>query len=127
MAVSARKTGINVSVFSLGGDSYLCDLEDATLTITSQTEDARGVCDEDSYAWAISRGWELQASIFVASTASLMADVAEGDGQVTVSFNTGANTYTGTGLITNASHSVSKGGLQKMSVTISGQGGLEVS
>lgn len=123
MAFTTRKSGLDVSVFSLGGTDYYCDLDNATLTIEVEHEDARGVCDDWSFAWATSKSWSLDAELFVAATAPLMADA---DSLVTISFNSGANTYSGTGLITSASHSAGKSGLQKVSVKIAGQGALTV-
>ncbi len=124
MPLSTRKTGLQVSVFSLT-DDYLCDLESATLEVTVSSEDARGVCDEWSHMWAMSRAWKITAEIFVSDAADLLG-VAADTAQVTVNFNSGANTYAGTGLITSASHSVDRSSLQKVSVTIEGQGELTV-
>lgn len=126
MAFTSRKSGLDVSVFTLGGSDYLCDLDNASLSVEVEHEDARGVCDEWSFAWATSKSWSLDAELFVASAAALVTDMISGDSIVTVSFNTGANTYTGTGLLTSASHSAGKSGLQKVSVKIQGQGTLSV-
>lgn len=126
MAFTTRKTGLNISVFSLGGTDYLCDLDNATLSVEVESEDARGVCDEWSFAWATSKSWSIDAELFVTAAASLVTDMISGDSIVTVSFNSGANTYTGTGLLTSGSHSAGKSGLQKLSVKIQGQGALSV-
>ena len=121
-----RKTGLNVSVFTIGGIDYLCDLDNATISVDVTDEDARGVCDAWSYAWATSKAWKIEAEIFVPATAALINDMVSGDSLVTVAFNTGANSYTGNGLLKTGSHSAGKSGLQKMNVTISGQGALAV-
>lgn len=126
MAFSTRKTGLSVSVFTLGGTDLKCSLDNASLSIEVEQEDARGVCDEWSFAWATSKSWSIDAELFVEATAPLMADMISGDALVTVTFNSGANTYTGNGLLTSGSHSVGKSGLQKVSIKIQGQGELSV-
>lgn len=126
MSLSARRSGLNVSVWSLDGTSLLCNLEDATVTVDVQDEDGRGVCDSWSYSFAISRAWTIEATMFVDEFgANAVADAANAN-TVVVVFNTGANNYTGTGTITQAQHLVSNGGLQKQSVTIKGYGALTV-
>lgn len=126
MPFTTRKSGLSATVFTLGGAEYLCDLDNATLSIEVENEDARGVCDEWSYAWATSKAWSVDAELFVGTNAALITDMISGDSIVTVVLNTGANTYTGTGLLTSGSHSVGKSGLQKLSIKISGQGELSV-
>jgi hypothetical protein len=126
MPFTARKSGLNVSVFSVGGTEYLCDLDNASLSVEVEQEDARGVCDEWAFAWATSKSWSIDAELFVSTVAALMTDIIGGDALVTVSFNSGANTYTGTGLLTSGSHSAGKSGLQKLSIKIQGQGALAV-
>ncbi len=126
MSLSARRSGLNVSVFTLDGTSLLCELEDATVSVEVQDEDGRGVCDEWSYAFSISRAWTIEANLFVAAAGALGVADAAGSNSVAVVFNTGANTYTGNGVITQSQHSVSKGALQKYSITIKGYGALTV-
>lgn len=127
MSFVTRKSGLDVAVFSLGGTEYLCDLDNATINVEIDEEDARGVCDDWKFAWATAKGWSLDGELFVASVAPLMADIISGDALVTVSFNTGGNTYTGNALIKSAGHSAGKTGLQKVSAKLSGQGALTVS
>lgn len=126
MSFVTRKSGLDVSVFSLGGTAYYCDLDNATLSVEVESEDARGVCDEWSYSWATSKAWSLDAELFVAAAATLISDLVSGDALVTVSINSGANTYTGNALIKSGSHTFGKSGLQKMSVKLEGQGALSV-
>jgi hypothetical protein len=125
MAVSARKRGGSATVFTLDGTNILCEFETAEMSVEITTEDARGACDDWEYAWSISKSWQLTGSLFVADAAFLLA-AAAGDNQITVVFNTGANAYTGTGILTSGSHSVNRSSLQKQSFTIKGQGSLTV-
>jgi len=121
-----RKTGLDVSVFTLGGTAYLADLENATVSVNVESEDARGIADAWSYAWATSKSWSIEAETFIASSAAILADAASGDSLVTVSFTTGAGSYTGNALIKTASHSSNRGALQRQKFTLEGQGALTV-
>lgn len=127
MAVSARRNGLSVTVFTLGGDSYICELENATVSIEVESEDVAGVCDVWGYEWPLTKSWSLECTCWVAgSGATMLKDAADGDAQVAVSFTTGGNAYTGVALITSASHEISRKGHQKWSVTLKGQGALTV-
>lgn len=121
-----RQTGLNVSIFNIDGTAYLADLDNATLSLNIESEDARGIADEWSYAWATSKSWSIEAETFVASDAAILADAAAGDSLVTVAFDTGAGAYSGTALIKSASHSASRGALQKQKFSLEGQGTLTV-
>lgn len=121
-----RKTGLDVSVFTLGGTAYLADLENATLSVNVDSEDAKGIADDFAYPWATARSWSIEADTFVASAAAILSDAATGDSVVTVAFTTGAGTYSGNALIKSASHSTSRGALQRQKFTLEGQGELTV-
>lgn len=121
-----RKTGLDVSVFTLGGTAYLADLENATVSVNVDSEDAKGIADAWNYAWATAKGWSIEADTFVATSAAILTDAASGDALVTVAFTTGGNTYSGTALIKTASHSTSRAALQRQKFTLEGQGALTV-
>jgi hypothetical protein len=120
-----RRRGIDISIFTLDGTSLLCELEEAEITVEADTEDASGACDEWKYAWANKRSWTLSYKGFVPASARGILDAAS-NSNVTVVFNTGANTYNGVGLMKTASHSVSKSSLQRESISIEGQGELTI-
>jgi len=122
-----RTPGLSVSVYSVGGTSFIDDLENATLSVELSDEDARGIADEWAYAWLTGRAWTLESDVFVNSTAAIFAMAVNGTGQVDISFNTGANNYSGTGVITSSNHQTAKTALQKQKVTIKGQGALTLS
>ena len=119
-----RKTGLDVSVFTVGGNAYLGNLDNATLTVTVDTEEAKGISDQWNYPWATARGWSIEADTFVATTAPTLLDAATGDALVTIAFTSGAGTYSGQGIIKTASHSTGNKQLQKEKFTIEGQGAL---
>lgn len=124
MAFSARKVALDVSVFTIGGVDLLCDVENFNVRREVREVDAGGICDQDEFPYAVRQGWTAEGDLFVAASAPLMADA---DAQVTFTANTGANTYSGTGLLTTRDHSVTRDGLQKVTFTIRGQGPLSVS
>lgn len=125
MAIN-RLSGLDVAVFTVGGTSYINDLENATLSVEVQEEDARAIKDQFSYPWATGRSWTLEADVFVGAAATLLSIAGAGSAQVAVAFDSGGNAYSGTGLVTSASHQVNRGGLQMQKITIKGQGPLTI-
>lgn len=115
-----------MTVWTVDGTSLLCELEDATISVEVDTEDAAGVCDDWKYAWSMARSWKIEQTNFVAGTGALGIQLAAGDNQVAVVLNTGGNGYTGTGLVTSGSHSIGRRALQKDVFSIEGQGPLVV-
>lgn len=122
-----RKTGQDISVFTIDGVSFLCELKNATLTINIQTEEAKGACDVWSKPWAVSGSWDAHAELDVASAASLMGAGTNLNTLVSVVWNSGANNYSGEANITNVSHQAGHASLQKMNVTLMGFGDLTIS
>ena len=121
-----RKSNFDVSVFTIGGTAYLGDLENATLTVNVDSEEAKGIADEWNYAWATAKGWTIEADTFVATTAATLTDAASGDALVTVAFTSGGNTYSGNALIKSATHSVGRASLQRQKFSLEGQGALTI-
>lgn len=116
-----RLTGLNVSVFNLSGD-YLHDMENCTLSTEVHATEAKGLADEYDYPWATGRAVTLEADVFVSTSAALLTLAATGTAQVSISYNSGGNTYSGQGLITSVNHSNTRDGLQTQKVTIKFQG-----
>lgn len=121
---TVRKTGLSVSTFSADSTSYLDDLENCTVSIEISEEDARACKDDWAYAWSYGRKWTIEADVFVAAAAAFISQAA-GDGLVAISYNSGANTYAGTGVI-HVDHVMVRDGLQRQRVRVSGQGALTV-
>lgn len=124
---TVRKTGLDVTVCSLGGTSILATLKDVTLNIEIDSQEARAIADEWSYAWAVGRSWNMDFDLHAdGSTVSstLMAEVISGDCVVTVATTIGGLVYSGTGLFKTASHAASTSSLQSHKGAISGQGSL---
>jgi len=105
MSAPVRKTNLDVSVFSIAGTDYLCDLKNCTLEYQVQTEESRGVCTPSSYPWAVGDSWTLQGEIFVNTTASVLS-TAFSNSLVTIVFTTGANSYSGQAQVTSVGHAV---------------------
>ncbi len=121
-----RKTGLDVSVFTVGGTVYLGNLDNATLTVNVESEESKGIADAWTFPWATSKGWSIEADTFIASAATTLTDAATGDALVTIAFTSGAGVYSGTGLIKTASHTVGNKQLQKEKFTVEGQGALAI-
>lgn len=119
-----RVTGLSVSVFTLGGSSFITALTDVTVHIDAKSEDASGIADQFEYAWAVKNKWHMDVDTFVESSAALM--LLQGS-SVTVSWISGATTYTGTALVKMTSHNAKDGALQKVKGTLEGQGTLVLS
>lgn len=121
----ARISGLQVSVFTLGGTALIADLDDCTLTIENNEEDGSGIKDLFENHIPLKYRWQIEADIFVATVASLMTIAAGATPTVTVSFNTGGNTYSGTCMIKTAAHHTPDG-LQKQRITLLNQTALGI-
>lgn len=118
---TTRLTGLQVSVFNLSSN-YIDDLEDCTISFEVQNEEAKALKDQYDYPWATGRSYTIEATVFVSTAAALCTLAATGSAIVSISYSTGGNAYSGSGLITSASHSASKGALQRQKISIKGQG-----
>ena len=105
-----RKTGLNVTVFTIGGAVYLGDLTDASITLNNNNEDGKGVGDIWGKPVYTKKNWELSGNLSVSYSHSttVMASCVAG-AAVAITVTTGAGTYTGSVLITSVGHKISKG------------------
>lgn len=118
-------TGLDVTLFSLGGTAMVGMLENATLEVTNATEDAAGVNERWAENTIVGSNWRIEGELNVATVAGILTE-AVGDGAVSVAFETGGNDYTGNGVVETASHQVNRRSLQKQRVSIQGNGALTV-
>src|ERR1051325_10091543 len=105
----ARISGLQVTVFTLGSTTLVGDLDDCTLTVENNEEDGAAVKDLWENHIPLKGKWQIEAEIFVATVAGLVTVAASATPTVTVSFNTGGNTYSGTAMIKTAAHHVPDG------------------
>ncbi len=137
---SKTRYGWDVKVVTVGADDYVAVFSNVGLRITVDTDEGRAVGDVWKYPFAKVKSWELVFDKVVEDTAPLMllcskVGANEGSCQAAVALTNSGNTlagrtspttgisYTGTGLITTASHDMPDGP-QKEGVTIQGQGPL---
>lgn len=114
------KVGYDVSVFTLGGVSYLGLLENAELFVENQTEDGSGVNERWGDPEIVGSNWRFEGENHIETLASIVSE-AIGDGLLTFVWNSGANTYTGNVLITTASHQGNRRAMQKERWTAQGK------
>jgi len=126
MSAPIRKDNLDISVFTINGTDYICDMKDCSIEYQVQTEESRGVCSGNSYPWAVSDSWQLSGEIFVNSSASVFS-TSFNNSMVTIVFNTGAGTYTGSAQVTSVSHVVGAAKIQTQHITMQGFGPLVLS
>jgi len=122
----ARKTGLDVSVFTLGSTTFIDDLQDAELVGNTKTAEGKGIKDRADFPIAVGTGAEIRGNIMVASTASLMSTILTGTALVTVSITTGANAYSCNAILTEVGHRFEREGIQMMRVSLKTQGTVTV-
>lgn len=114
-----------LTVFTLDTASIVCKTNDVTVNIEAQTED--GSCINDVWESQVLTGkrWSIEGSGLIDTTAFFTGKI-DSDPVVTIVFTSGAKNYTGTGILTRATHGVSRRQLQTESFTIAGQGALTI-
>jgi hypothetical protein len=117
-----RKTGLDVSVFTLGGTTYIDDLQDAEIIGETKDAEGKGINDRHDFPVAVGTSGRIEGNIMVASVAALMGTVLTGTAVVTISVNTGANTYGGNALLSSVGHRIERDGLQMQRVSLKFQG-----
>lgn len=114
-------TGLNVSVFTVGG-AYVDDLENATLSIDNDSEETAAVKDAWSSELTLQYGWKVEASVFGGTTAPLMVLAAGTAPSAALTFTYGTKKYTGNTLL-RVDHSFGKG-VQRHKLVLLGNGAL---
>jgi hypothetical protein len=134
-----RTIGVNVSLFTLNGDTdteeYIGDLSEATVSGEFETEEASGIADEYEYPVGVGQKWSLSGTLYANTTATIRMMtrainetrvLGTGAQTVAVALTTGgvvSKAYSGTGIITACTHKTPKG-LQTYDITITGSGAL---
>ena len=119
MTAPIRTPATAMSAFTLATTAFISDLENASITINVKDQDASAARDNWEYAWGVKELWEGSADVFVTATAAAMLIVGN---SVSLTWNTGATTYTGQVLITRGVHTSNNGTLQKQQISFKGQG-----
>lgn len=121
----AKIPATSLTVFTLDGTSVVCKTETVTLNVEVETADAACINDIWSSAAIVGKSWSLEGSGLIDSTA-FFTGKADTDPTLTVVLTTGAKSYTGTGILTRATHGVARRAMQTESFTIAGVGALTI-
>lgn len=121
----AKIPASSLTVFTLDGTSIVCKTNDATVNIEAQVEDASCINDVWESNALTGKRWSLEGSGLIDSTAFFTGKI-DTDPIVTVVLTTGAKTYNGTGVLTRATHGISRRAFQTESFSIVGQGALTI-
>jgi hypothetical protein len=119
------QSNLSISVYTVGGTSFLGELESGSISITTDTADGSGVSDIWEFPNAVGTDVEIQTNNFVTDNADLfqlaMANNVSAI-QVDVVLNLGPVSITLPMTMTSASHSIEEGQLQMQNVTFKLQG-----
>lgn len=121
-----RKIGGSGSVFTLGGTTWVGDLEQCTISMEVKTAEGKGVTDTDDFPIATGRAMTIDGSLMVSGSVTLAGTVNSANPALSFSVNTGANTYGGTAVITKLDHKWSREDLQKYDITLKSQGTVSI-
>jgi hypothetical protein len=119
------KMAADISVWSLGGNSFLGEMENAELIIDNVLEDGSGINERWTDMELAGSSWRVEGEAHVDTIASIVAEAA-GDAILTLSIDTDAGAYTGTGILRTASHQHNRRTAQKQRFTLEGKGALTV-
>lgn len=117
------KIPCSLSVFTMDSQSYLCSVQNVTLTIENQTEE--GACINDVWASPTISGknWSLSASGPI-DTAFYGLLEAHADPVVTVAMTVQGGAWTGTAVIVSGTGEHATRSLDKTSLSLQGQGAI---
>lgn len=117
---AVRQTNLNITVFSVGGTSYLGDLDTGSIDIKTNTQDGSGAADLWETLNAAGTNITIKATKFVTTSPEIMAIAAANSISglpVTVNFTLGGYTYSAPMLLTAASHKIDGGKCQMEDIT----------
>jgi len=118
---AACRTGLDVSVYTIGGTDYLGDLDSLEISITTEDKDGSGIADEWMSPQAVGTRHEITGKLKIQSTATstLMAlaagSIASLDVTVAITIG-GVLTATMPMMLQMASHSWAEGDIQMIDV-----------
>jgi hypothetical protein len=127
MALTGRRTGLDVGTVTIGASNYVADITNANVTVENHTEDGRGVADRWEFAILTGSRVSFEGEAEADATApSLMAHAAGGSA-LAYAFNTGVHTYSGSCVVTSVGQTFNRGEIQKFRVAFSGRGAPTIS
>lgn len=114
------QSNLNISVWSIGGNSYLGELESGSISITTDTQDGSGVADIWQFPNSVGTDLEIQTNQFITTNSALFQLAAQNNIsgiQVALIITLGGTSITVNGTMTAASHRIEAGQLQMTGVT----------
>lgn len=121
----AKVPASSLTVFTLDGTAVVCKTENVALNIDVETEDGACLNDVWSSATVVGKSWSIEGSGMIDSTA-FFTGKADTDPVLTVAITSGAKTYSGTGVLTRATHGIQRRQNQTESFSVAGVGALTV-
>lgn len=122
----ARIPASALTVFTLGGDSMVCHAEECVINSSIESEDGSCINEVGAEPVAMGRARSISAQGLVDDEAVFMQLIEASNPVVTVAVTSGANTYSGSALITSASHTIARRQLQRQSIELQIIGALSV-
>lgn len=119
MALATRLSSLAATVYTLDGVTFLADLIDCEITINNSTEDAKGATDRWQYAIMTAASWEFSANLFADSAAgtTFAQYGTAATPRYAIAFTDGADTFTGTVVLTSIVKQYSRDSLTKYAIT----------
>lgn len=122
----ARITCQSVSVFDVNSAHLIDEVESAELVMENKDVESKGVKERWDDPVAVGSNWRVEATLYVATSAEVLAIAAGTNPYVTLAISTGANQYAGNALVSQVGHSFKKDDLQMQKVTFKGKQALTV-
>lgn len=123
-----KQTALDWTTVNIFGTDYIALATSIKFTADIKTAEGKGIADID--AWPVLAGRENSVSLDLMvpkpGTASLMGTAQSANPSGTISLNSGANTYSGSAVLTNVGHTVERDGIQMQSVTLGIRGSVTV-
>lgn len=117
-----RLTGVNVSVFTLGGNALVGELTNATMEMTTATTDTKGVSDWWADPQAVGASFRITGELQASGTLALMGTAATTNPVVAFTATTSARSYSGTAVISSIAHRIERENVQTYSITLDSKG-----
>lgn len=114
----ALHKGIDVTVFTIGGETLVGILNNADYESNVATEDGASINELSEDPEPVGRSRRITGEANVDDEAAFIALIEGASPIVTFSFNSGANTYAGNGVLSQVTHRTRKRALQTETFTI---------
>lgn len=114
----ALHKGVDVTVFTIGGETLVGIINNADYETNVATEDGGSINEISEDPEPVGRSRRITGEANIDDEAAFVALCEAASPIVTFSFNTGANTYAGSGVLSQVTHRTRKRALQTETFTI---------